>query len=166
VWDIDRALRVQLDAMGIPTLPLPIEDAGKALEDGRIDGIIGLPTAALAFQWASLARYYTELPVATMPGCLVVSHHAFDALSTEQQQQVRSASAKFFLRFVDVSEHQDQQLLSGLFERQGMQRVPVSAQFLFDFHEAARRAHGAIGRDLVSPSLIQQVVIWLTQSPQ
>jgi TRAP-type C4-dicarboxylate transport system substrate-binding protein len=160
VWDLDLALKKQLPAMGIQTVPLPLENASQAFEAGRIDGFIGLPTAALAFQWASLARYYTELPVAVMPGCLVVSRRTFDQLTVEQQQAVRAASAKFFLRFSDLGEHQDQALLHGLFEHQGLQHVPPSPALVAEFKEAARQAHAAIG-DLVPKALVEQVVAWL-----
>jgi TRAP-type C4-dicarboxylate transport system substrate-binding protein len=160
IWDLDEALKRQVPAMGMTAVPLPLEDAGKAFEDGRIDGFIGLPTAALAFQWAALARYYTELPMAMMPGCLVVSRQTFEQLTIDQQQALRAASAKFFVRFADLGEHQDEALLSGLFAHQGLQRVPPSQSFRAEFEEAAHHAHAEAG---VPTTLLQQVLGWLTE---
>jgi TRAP-type C4-dicarboxylate transport system substrate-binding protein len=161
IWDLDEALKRQVPAMGMNAVPVPLEEAGKAFEQGRVDGFIGLPTAALAFQWAALARYYTELPVAMMPGCLVVARHTFEQLTIDQQQALRAAAAKFFVRFADLGEHQDQALLSGLFEHQGLQRVALSQSFRSEFNEAAHHAHAEAGVPL---PLLQQVLGWLTES--
>jgi TRAP-type transport system periplasmic protein len=163
VWSLDSALQKQLPAMGIRPVALPLEDAGKAFEAGRIDGFIGMPTAALAFQWASLARYYTELPMAVMPGCLVVARRTFDQLSLDDQRAVRAASAKFFIRFSDLGEHQDQALLTGLLEHQGLHHVAPSPELIAEFNEAARQARTALSGDLVAAPLVRQVTSWLAE---
>jgi len=95
-----------------------------------------------------------------------VSQHAFDQLGIEQQQSVQAASAKFMVRFGDLGQAQDEALLTTLFERQGLQRVPLSADFLAEFRQSARRAREETVSEMlrkggVDPTLLSRVLTWL-----
>ena len=61
-------------------VPLPVEAAARAYDDGKVDGFIGLPSAALAFQWSSQARYAMDLRVGYLTGCILVSRRAWDSI--------------------------------------------------------------------------------------
>jgi TRAP-type C4-dicarboxylate transport system substrate-binding protein len=166
-WNLDDLWVKELPAMGVREVALPIEAASAAYDAGQIDGFIAIPTAGLAFRWSAQAKYFTELSAAILPGCLVLSQHAFDQLGIEQQQIVQGASAKFIVRFGDLGQAQDEALLSTLFERQGMQRVPLSAEFLAEFRGSARRAREETVNEMlrkggVDPTLLSRVLTWLT----
>ena len=165
-WDLDDLWVKELPAMGVRAVALPIEAAAAAYDARQIDGFIAIPTAGLAFRWSAQAKYFTELSAAILPGCLVVSQHALRSLSIEQQNVVQAASAKFMVRFGDLGEAQDESLLTGLFEHQGLERVPLSAELLGEFREAARRArektvNDMLRRRLVDPALLSEVLSWL-----
>jgi TRAP-type transport system periplasmic protein len=161
VYDLDELLLKMMSAMGVATVALPVPDALKAYDEGRVDGFITSPTVALAFQWSSRVRYYTDLTVSILPGCMVVAQRAFDALPIEHQRAVRSASAKFVARFEAVGRMQEQQLLGGLFDRQGVRRVEVDPAARVDFFEAASIARAHIEPTLVDPSLLNRVLSFL-----
>jgi TRAP-type C4-dicarboxylate transport system substrate-binding protein len=163
VWSFDWFSLKQLPAMGIQVVALPVEEAAQAWDDGKIDGFIGVPSAALAYQWSSRAHYFSTLTAGVLPGCIMVSQRAFDQLSMEQRQLLRAAAAKFAVRFTDVGQEQDRALLSGLFEHQGVQRVPATATFATEFRAAAANARQSIGTDLVPPPLLDQVLAWLSE---
>ncbi|HEX6836790.1 MAG TPA: TRAP transporter substrate-binding protein DctP, partial [Polyangia bacterium] len=165
-WSLDALLVNELPAMGVRAVALPIEAAAAAYDARQIDGFIAIPTAGLAFRWSAQARYFTELSATILPGCLVVSQHALDPLGTEQQQIVQGASAKFMARFGDVGQAQDEALLTSLFDRQGLQHAPLSAQFRAELRESARRAREETGSGLllkggVDPALLSTVLTWL-----
>src|SRR5581483_2060377 len=61
IWSLDPVVGPELEAMGLKAVPTPLDEAGRAYDDGRIDGFIGVPTAALAFQWSTRVRYFTDL---------------------------------------------------------------------------------------------------------
>jgi TRAP-type C4-dicarboxylate transport system substrate-binding protein len=82
-------------------------------------------------------------------GCLLVTSKAYGSLSPADQRALAAAAAKGGERFDEVSRQQEQTLLHGGFQHQGVQVVPVSESFRSQFFEAARQA-----RDRLAPSLL------------
>jgi TRAP-type C4-dicarboxylate transport system substrate-binding protein len=163
VWDLEDVIRLQLPLMGVPLVPTSVLDAARAYDDRKLDGFIAIPGAALAFQWSSQARYYTDLSIGFLPGCFTLSTTAFDGLSLEQQRALRQASATMIAHFEDIGREQDGRLLNGLFERQGLTRVAVTSHFFNEFFDAARSTRDKLGEKLVRPELLQTVTGWLDE---
>ena len=161
VWDVDDVYRTELPTLGLHATPLPIEQALPAFESEKLDGFIGIPTAALVYQWSTRARYFTDLRVGYLMGCLVVAQTAFDPLSNDEQQAVRAAAAKLMRHMEDTGEQQDDALLGSLFEKQGMHRITVSKNFRTEFLDAARVARLKLGTSLTSQALLDEINGWL-----
>src|SRR5581483_1292826 len=162
VYDLDDVLTKQLPAMGLSVVPMPLEKAGAAFDDGKIDGFIATPTSTLAYQWISRLHYFTELPIAFLPGCITISHASFDAIGIEDQKAIRAAAAKFVVRFIDVGVRTDDQLLSGLFEKQGVKHLAPTPSFFEEFLALARAQHAALA-DLVPKALLDDVARWTSR---
>jgi TRAP-type transport system periplasmic protein len=160
-WEDDPVWIALLREMGVKVVPGNLETASPWYDEMRTDGFMVTPTVALGYQWSARVRYYTDLNTGTLPGCVVIAQRALDTLSVEQQQSLRSASAKFGARFDEVSRSQDEALLGGLFEKQGLQRVHADNQFRSEFFEAARRARDKSGGTLLPAELLGQVLAWL-----
>jgi TRAP-type C4-dicarboxylate transport system substrate-binding protein len=158
VWDLDPVVPQQLAAMGLSTVPGPLEEARATYESGRSDGFFAVPTAALAFQWSSQVRYMTDLRTGFLRGCILVANRAHDALSLHDQQVVRSLSAKLMARLEDLGRSQDEALLGGLFAKQGLKTIVPAAAFRSEFFEAARMARTELGEKLVPKELLQKVM--------
>jgi TRAP-type C4-dicarboxylate transport system substrate-binding protein len=161
VWDLDEIYRSELPTMGLHVEPLPLERALAAFERGEIDGFVGIPSAALAFQWSARARYYSDLRVGNVLGCLVVAQTAFDPLPLTAQRAVRAAAGRLMRQMEEMGEEQDSTLLHSLFEKQGMHHVEVSHAFRSDFLDAARAARLKLGESLTTQSLLDEVNGWL-----
>jgi TRAP-type C4-dicarboxylate transport system substrate-binding protein len=158
VWDLDPVVPQQLNSMGLRTEPVSLEGARTAYEGGRTDGFLAVPTAALAFQWSSQVRYITDLRMNFLRGCILVASRAHDALSLPDQQAMRAHSAKLMARLEDLGRSQDEALLGGLFEKQGIKTIVPSAAFRSEFFEAARVARTQLGEQLVPKELLQKVL--------
>jgi TRAP-type C4-dicarboxylate transport system substrate-binding protein len=161
IWDLEEIARAQLAYIGIPVVPLPVEDAARAYDEKRHDGFISIPTAALAYQWSIQARYYLDLPLQFLPGCVAVAHAAIDPLTLEQQQALRQAGAKLLAHFDEAGHAQNAALLHGLFERQGLRPLPVSDQLRDDWIEATRATRDRLSGRFFSAALLKQVIAWL-----
>lgn len=161
VWKQDEVWTRFLPEMGIQGTPLDIGDAARAYEDARVDGFFSVPMAALAFQWSAQTRYFSDMHMAAVPGCLIVAQRALDPLPLAHQQAIREAGARMEARFEEIGRREDAALIGGLFERQGLIRVHADDTFRAEFFEAARQARERIGPALVPPELIQQVLAWL-----
>ncbi len=160
-WDVDEFFAAQLPALGIASHALPLDAAARAYDAGEIAGFITSPTAALAFQWSVQARYVEELHLGFNSGCLLVADRAFDALPPSAQQVMRSAAARFATQVEELGRQQDDALLGGLFERQGLRPVAVSESFRSEFLESARTARDQLGDAVVPQAVILRVSTWL-----
>jgi|GEM_PF-1579234 len=156
-WSFDRVGTMGSKEMGLQVAPLPLYDAGAAYSAGRIDGFIGIPSAALAFQWSAQARYLVDLRVDYLFGCLVVSERAFARLPASHQASLREAAAKLRERYEDMGRRIDESLIGGLFQRQGVTVLPVSDSFRAEFFAAARVARERMGDRFVSKELLARV---------
>jgi len=162
LWSLDEVLRTQLAGMGIHVVPLPVEGSAHAYDDGKVDSFVGLPSAALAFQWSTQARYVTDLRVGYLSGCMLVSRRAWDALSHDDQQALTTAAAKLQVRVQDTTRQMDESLLNGLFARQGLQVVPVSPELQSEFAAAARDAQKMVEK-LAPPGTFERVSEWISE---
>jgi TRAP-type C4-dicarboxylate transport system substrate-binding protein len=160
-WKLDEVWAKLAPEIGINAVPLPTDEAGRAWDDGKLDGFFAFPGAALAFQWSARARYFTELDIAMLPGCIFVASRTFDALPVRQQEAIREAGARLNMRFDERGSTDDKALLGGLFEKQGLKRIPASEAFKSEFHQAALTARDHLGPQLVPEALIGQVLGWL-----
>jgi len=165
VWSLDDVWIDQTSRLGLSTVPMPVEDATVAFDQGKIDGFLAIPTAALAFQWSVRARNFTQLHLGFLPACLVVTNRSFDALPIETQNQIRAAGAKLSKRFDEINETQEQQLVGSLFEHQGSHEVklssPAGETFRAQFFEEARRVRDQTPDSLVPHALVNRVTAWL-----
>jgi|SRR5581483_438515 len=156
-WDSDDVQRAIVEAMGLRAVPLPLEEATRAYGEGRIDGFLSIPSATLAFQWSVQAKYVTDLQLSYLMGCVAMTNRALDKLTPAHQQIVRSAGARLAARTGDIARQQDEALLGGLFQHQGLVAVPVSPELRAQFFEAARAAREKLGDKLVPAALMARV---------
>jgi len=161
VWDKDEIQIRLLRAMGLQPVPLSIDAGGAAYDEGRIDGFLAVPGAALAFQWSARARYFLDFPIGEISACFVMSQRAFDALPLDDRAVVAAAAAKLSARVDDVGRELDATLLDRLFEKQGLKRLVPDEGFVSEFLEDARRAREKLDAHTVAPELISKVLTWL-----
>jgi TRAP-type C4-dicarboxylate transport system substrate-binding protein len=160
-WDLDHTSVAFARAMGLQPVPLPVTDAGRAYEEGRTDGFIAIPSAIFGFQWFSRRLYMSQFPFAPLHGCALITSTAWDRLPAELRDVVEAASVKFGLRISETTRAQDEELLGGLFEKQGVRSVPVSPMLRAQFVEAAHAARDKLGEQLVPSDLLLQVQSFL-----
>jgi TRAP-type C4-dicarboxylate transport system substrate-binding protein len=161
VWDKDEIQLQLLRAMGLNPVPLSIDAAGAAYDEGRVDGFLSVPGAALAFQWSARARYFLDFPVGETSACFVMSQRTFDALPLEEQKVLATAAAKLSARVEDVGRELDSALLERLFEKQGLKRVTPDESFVSEFLDDARHAREHLDARFVSAELMSKVLSWL-----
>jgi TRAP-type C4-dicarboxylate transport system substrate-binding protein len=157
IWDTDQVLRVALPDIGMNVVPLPIRDALRAYEAGQTDGFITPAVVTLGFQWSTAVRYYADLRLGFVVGCLIVANRTFDALPLPTQQAMRVAAAHMKARFEEEGRAQEEQLLHGLLEKQGLQAVHVGEQARLELFEATRAARDKLGK-LVPQAVLVRVL--------
>jgi TRAP-type C4-dicarboxylate transport system substrate-binding protein len=161
VWDKDEIQLRLLRTMGLQPVPLPVETAGAAYDEGRLDGFLAVPGAALALQWSARTRYFLTFPLGQMSACFVVSQRSFDPLPLDERAVVAAAAAKLSARIEEVGRDLDAALLQRLFERQGLKQVTPDPSLATQFLEEARHAREKLDEKMVPRELMTQVLGWL-----
>jgi TRAP-type C4-dicarboxylate transport system substrate-binding protein len=156
MWDADKLLQKQMALMGMNMAPATIEHLSAMYDAGEVDGMFVIPTAALAFQWTTRARYFMELRSTALAACVTVSQKAYDQLSFEQQQALRAAGAKLAIRFEDLGMREDALLLNEAFEKQGIKKLATGPALRAAFLEAANRSRDHLGNQGIAPELLKQ----------
>ena len=135
--------------MGFNVMTLPLYEVSHAWDQKEIDGLLGIPAAALAFQWSAQARYFIDLRNDYVFGCLVIADRALLPLPIAHQAAIREAAARLSERYADLGRRVDDALLGGLFQKQGLSGLPVSDSFRADFFDAARAARAKMAERYV-----------------
>lgn len=161
-WEGETVQLAMGKAMGLQMVSTRLEDGGKTYDKGDVDGFFAVPMAALAFQWFAQTRYITDLRTGYLMGCFVVSTRSFDALPADAQAALREAGAKLVVRVEDTGRREDDALMNGIFQKQGLKRVPVSERFRAEFFDAARVAREKLGDQLVPREALARVLEALT----
>jgi len=160
-WDLDDLALLTDRALGMHPVPLPLDQAGAAYDEGRVDGFLAIPAALLAFQWYTRARYFIDLRQGFLWGCLLVSERPFDRLPAGHQQVLRTAAAELSARLEAVGQQQDQALLGGLLQKQGLKATRVTPQLRAEFVAAARDVRDRLDEQLVPRPLLERVLAML-----
>lgn len=156
VWDLDEAIAALTTHVGLKTVLLPLDQASRAYDEARIDGFVAVPTAALAFQWSSQARYVSDLQFGFMTGCVLIANRAMDALPVELRELMRAAGAKLAVRMEDMGRMQDQVLMGGLTARQGLTLVPGGAAFRAEFEAAMDKARAELSEKFAARAQLER----------
>lgn len=100
IWMVedDVMSKAAFDIAGVAPVPLPIADVYTALQTGLIDTVAAPPTAAIAFQWHSKVRYFTDVPLMYLTGIIAVDAKAFGALSPSDRVIVQESVAQAGVR--------------------------------------------------------------------
>ena len=157
-WDLDEVGIATSRDMGMQIVPTPVADAGRAFDEGRVDGLLAIPLAALSFQWSARARYVIDLRGSYIWACLIVAEAAFNRLPVPYRLQMRDAAARARERFEDTGRRTDEALLGGLFAKQGARSVAVSERFRSEYMAAARAARAQEEGKLVKKELVDRVM--------
>jgi TRAP-type C4-dicarboxylate transport system substrate-binding protein len=162
-WNLDEVFVASFTMLHMQVVPMPIDHAYAAYENGRVDGFLAVPTAALGFQWSTQARYVTDLHISFLRACILISTRAFDPLPIEARNALLTSSARGLMQLENKGREQDEQLLGGLFAKQGLKTVAASEAFRADFFAQARAVRDQLAQagKLVRPELVQRVLTLL-----
>jgi TRAP-type C4-dicarboxylate transport system substrate-binding protein len=157
MWDADEVGISIARAMGLTIVPSALTAAAQAYDDGRSDGFITLPSAALAFQWSTQARYVTDLRSGYLTGCMLMSSGAVERVPPARRASFRALFAKYVALAEEAGRRQDDALLSGQLQT-GLAPIRPSEGFRSEFFEAARTARERLVPRLMSRALVDRVL--------
>ena len=160
-WGADNTLSPGLAGLGFTITRADVSDAGRLYDDGKVDGFIAAPTAALAFQWSARVKYMLPLRLASLDACIIIADRAFDPLPDTYKTIIRNAAAFAATHCEEFGKDQDEALLGGLFAKQGLMTLPVSPEVRSQFFSEARALREKMAGTLVPVALLNRVLALL-----
>ncbi len=156
-WELSNVFNQMAEAMGMKMVLTSLAAASRAYEDGRVDGFWTTPIAALGFQWYSQARYFMPLEAVYLSGCMLLREASLDGMSPENRAVLREEGAQLAIRLEVESTKMGRGLVDRVFQKQGLERLPVSAELMRDFRAEAQQARKALVGKVVPKKLLEQV---------
>ncbi len=157
-WSEEPRTVQMVTAMGLKIVSLPINEAARAYDKGATDGFWALPVAALVWRWSAQAKYFIpDLHASYLSGCILVSSASWGRLTFEQQNVFTSVVAKYVRRVEEMGTKQDDALLNGLFEKQGLQARPASEKLRAEFFQAARELRDHLDEKVAPRAMLDRV---------
>lgn len=160
VWvpEGDLVSQTALEVAGIAPVSLPIADVYTGLQTGLIDTVATTPAAAIALQWHTKVRYFTDVPLMYLVGFVVIDKTAFDGLSAGDQAVVRSAMGEV-LESLGRRNRQDDEGARQALQNQGIQFVrPESEAELERWRSIAAEALFRLqDKGVYSPAMLERI---------
>ena len=142
---------------GVTPIPLPFPDVYTSLQTGLIDSAVTVPTAAIAFQWHTRLKTFTDVPLTYVTGTLVVTTKAFSKLSDADQAIVKEVMNGSFARLSKVN-RQDNENARAALRTQGITFVNMSAEETAGMEASADRAIDSLNDGkMYTPALLQRM---------
>ena len=157
-WGVDNTLAPGLDGLGFTTVKSDVGDAGQLYDDGKVDGFIAAPAAALAFQWSARTKYLLPLRLASLDACIIIADRAFDPLPDAYKQVIRDEAAFAASHCEEFGRQQDELLLGGLFAKQGLRTLPLPEETRAEFFAESRALRDKMAGTLVPKALLERVL--------
>lgn len=140
-----------LQAAGISPVPLPVSDVLTGLQTGLIDTVAGPPVGAVALQWFTRTKYFTDMPILYSYGSIVFSQRAFLKLSEADRAIVREVMSRVSAT-LDEQTRRDNQNAREALAKQGLEFVTLTDEEKRRWQEVADTATESLDKRGAVPS--------------
>ncbi len=128
VWALEEDImsRTALEIAGVSAIPLPLADVYTGLQTGLIDTVAAPARGAIAFQWHTKVKYFTDVPLMYLIGVLAVDAKTFSKLAPEDQAVLREVVGEAGLRLDEQNRLGDENAKEAL-KKQGIEFVGATS---------------------------------------
>ena len=155
VWtpDDDKISRAAFEAIGISPITLPLTDVLTGLQTGMIDTVAASPMGAIALQWHTKVKYLNMTPLIYLYGTLIIQREAFETISQEDQQIIRTVMRKVFSDLDRINREDNEKAYQAL-QHQGIEFVETNSASEIEWSKAVEKATnnlieaGVIGKEI------------------
>lgn len=141
VWipDNDHQSEEAMKVFQVTPVPLSLADVLPSLQTGIIDTVASSPIAAVALQWHTQVKYFTDLPLSYFVGTLAIDRKSFAKLAPADQAVVREVMTRVF-REIDQQNRKDNVSAYAALLKQGIKPVKPSAAEVADWEKNGQAA--------------------------
>ena len=137
VWGLDSPMLIELFAAGnIASIPANVTDVLTSLQTGALETVFGPPTAAVAVQWHTRVKYYTDMRLTYSIGGVFLSAAGWKTIQPQYQPAVKAAFDRHCRLLTPKVRQSDAEALEFM-RTQGVSPLPESAEGRADFERIA-----------------------------
>lgn len=125
MWEGDPMAEALYSALGVVPIQLSIADVLTSLQTNMIEAVYAPPMGAVALQWASKVKYFTDLPLVNSIGALVMSKAEFNKLSADQRKLIKEVAAKYTRQIIDQTRRDNEAALASI-QKLGVRKIAVA----------------------------------------
>lgn len=124
VWvpEGDVVSQVALEVAGVAPVPLPLADVYTGLQTKLVDTVATTPAGAIAFQWHTKVKYFTDVPLLYLVGVVAVDKGALEKLGPEDQAAVKDRMGAALAR-LDTLNREGNRSARDALQKQGITSV-------------------------------------------
>ncbi len=160
VWipEGDEVSLTALEVAGVSPVPLPIADVYTALQTRLVDTVATTTAAAIAFQWHTRVKYFTDVPLMYLVGVVALDKRAFERLAPRDQTVVQDRMGAALARLDTLNREGNRGAREAL-KQQGIEVVgPESPAELERWRGIADEALKRLAaRQAFSPDMLERI---------
>jgi TRAP-type C4-dicarboxylate transport system substrate-binding protein len=145
--DISDAAMKRLD---LSPVPLPVTDVLTGLQTGLLDIAAIPPEVAVALQWHTRVKYFTDMPVLYAMSFLAINKRAYDKLSEGDQAVLQEELRNVYTKMNDNAAAESQNAVDAL-QKIGIQRIEPDDGQLEELQGIMTRANREMAEEGVFP---------------
>ncbi|MBE0616659.1 MAG: TRAP transporter substrate-binding protein DctP [Proteobacteria bacterium] len=121
VWvpEGDVVSQTALEVAGIAPVPLPLADVYTGLQTKLVDTVATTPAGAIAFQWHTRVKYFTDVPLMYLVGVVAMDQGALANLAPEDRAAVLDRMGSALSRLDKLSRESNRSAREAL-QKQGI----------------------------------------------
>ena len=144
----DEVAREIFEQAGVTPIPLPISDVLTGLQTGLIDTVGASPIVAIALQWHTRLKYFTDTPLSYIYALLAIDKKAFKKVSFSDQSIIREVMGRTF-KEIDKQNRQDNIKARQALQRQGIVFVSSSPEALIHWKNVAEKTRDQLKKKAI-----------------
>ena len=165
VWvpEGDTISKATMEALSVTPIPLPLTDVYTALQTGALD-IIGMSSVgAVILQYHTKVKYVTDVPLIYTMGFMAIDKKAFNKVSAQDQEIVRSYLSELYARYDVLNLEDDAEAKQALFKA-GLTRIVPNAAELAEIEAVLQKTNAELARNgVVSQELYEEMMRYVAE---
>jgi TRAP-type C4-dicarboxylate transport system substrate-binding protein len=156
-WGSEPDQQAIMKSLGYTPVPLETTDILPAIQTGMINVVPSTPYFALATQVYNSAPHMLNINWAPIVGALVVTRKAWDAMSAQTRQAVRSASEKAGTQIRSQARQEVQEAVAAM-QKRGLIVSTPNAEQMKEWNELAEKLYPRIRGTMVPAQTFDEVM--------
>lgn len=156
-WEGDPLVQALYSVFNIVPIPLPITDVMTSLQTKLIDAVYAPPLGAIALQWFTHTKYYSDLKLADSTGGIIMTKKAMELVPAADRDILKSTAKKYAKMLVDQTRADNEKSYAQL-AKAGLTKVTIAPEEVEQIRTTCKQVWTKLVGKLYSQDLLDDAV--------